>query len=834
MTILTFHQNWEFKPREATQALHDDFRSSSGWRSATVPGTVQQDLLRHGVIQDPYYGLNEREVQWVGTTDWLYRGTLTVEAGVLAAPHLQLTFEGLDTVSTVFLNGERVLQGDNMFTAHTVDVKGLLQPGENTVWVLFESPLTVGRGREAQGGVRAAWNGDTSRLYLRKAQYHYGWDWGPVILTAGIWKAVRLNAYSVHLSEVHVPAEVTPDLLQAFIPVHVTLTGELGDVEVRVTLRDPQGRAMNAASVTGTRVSSALFEVAAPELWHPSGRGAQPLYTVHVEVRQRGQRLEEKAVRVGLRRVRVVQENVRGEPGSSFTFEVNNEPFFVGGANWIPEHLLLNTVSEAQYRTRLTQAKDANMTMIRVWGGGIYETDAFYDICDELGLLVWQDFMFACGMYPGDETFTQSVRREARQQVKRLRNHASIALWCGNNEDYQIAQAVGAYGPGGDDSKFDAQHLYEVVLRAVCDDLDPTRLYWPGSPYGGADVFDQTVGDRHTWEVWHGPMAPYQEYKQYEGRFVSEFGLMSAPSLDVIEQSMPQEEWYPESETFVHHTRALGPNFKPDGARRLAVYQAENLRGHRNLEEYIYNTQLIQAEAMRYAYRDYRRRFEGPGKHAVSGALVWQLNDCWPVSSWAIIDSLGTAKPAYYSIKRELAPLTAGIHLAGEALETWVCSSLRESRSVELRRYAYSVSGELLGEDVSVLTALPARRTDVPAWPVGGEPRIYFAELVEGGEVVARASHFPEPYKYHDFGPVPLKVEVQPEGSVRLVSDRPAKGVWLSAGPGTAWSDNFLDLRPGEVRTVRLCAPDVQTVRVRALGMMNPLEFGLLAPVSGQ
>ncbi|GEM44442.1 beta-mannosidase [Deinococcus cellulosilyticus] len=824
MTTLTLHTRWEFKQRDPASDLQQDFGRSEGWQSATVPGTVQQDLLHHGQIEDPYYGLNERDVQWIGEKDWLYRSTFDINQSTLQAKHLHLTFEGLDTISTVFLNGQQVLQSDNMFTEHTLDIRDLLQEGENTLWVLFESPLKVGHAREAAGGVRAAWNGDTSRVYLRKAQYHYGWDWGPVILTAGIWKDVKLQAFEVVLKDVYVPAEVTPDLLQAFIPVHVTLGGDVQDVQVQVRLKDPEGREIQQVTLEGAPVASALFEVATPELWYPSGRGAQPLYTVQVELHQAGTLLEQKSVRIGLRRIRVVQERVRGEQGSSFTFEVNNEPFFVGGANWIPEHLLLNTVTEQQYRERLTQARDANMTMVRVWGGGIYEADVFYDLCDELGLLVWQDFMFACGMYPGDEAFRNSVRLEAEQQVTRLRNHACLALWCGNNEDYQIAQAVGAYGPGGDESKFHAQHIYEVLLREVCERLDPNTLYWPGSPYGGADVFDKTIGDRHTWEIWHGPMAPYQEYKNYEGRFVSEFGLMSAPSLQVIQQAMPEHEQFPESETFVHHTRALGPNFKPDGARRLAVYQAENLRGHKNLEEYIYNTQLVQAEAMRYAYRDFRKRFDGPGKYAVSGALVWQLNDCWPVSSWAIIDSAGIPKPAYYTIKRELAPITVGIHLEAGKLETWVCSSGRESRTLQLKRYAYTLQGEKVAEDTCTVTVLPARRTDVPSWQVDRQPLVYFAELQDGTEVVARASHFPEPFKSFDFSQVKLNIEVQEDGKIHVSADRPAKGVWLSAGPGVCWSDNFLDVHPGEVRVVQASGLRDTVIQVSALGLPEALE----------
>ncbi|GGJ59118.1 beta-mannosidase [Deinococcus roseus] len=822
MTELPLDTAWKLKPRNPSLSLQDDFRSLDGWTPATVPGTVQWDLQKTGKIEDPFYGLNERNVQWIGEQDWLYSLNFQVDEQDLQAQHLHLDFQGLDTLCTVWLNGKQLLQSENMFVGHSVNVRPFVEKGQNTLHLLFESPLKKGKALEAQHGKRAVWNGNPSRVYIRKAQYHYGWDWGPTLLTTGPWQPIVLRAFEACIEDVHAPVEVSPALDHALIPVQVTLQGNMEGQTLRLSLLDPDGQLVQQQDVPAALKNAVLFKLENPQLWYPNGHGAQPLYTLQVLLTGEEKILSQKELNLGMRRLRVVQEAILGEEGSSFTFEINNQPIFAGGANWIPDDLILGRISDDQYRRRLTQAKDANMNMIRVWGGGIYEADVFYDLCDELGLLVWQDFMFGCGMYPAHPEFQASVRQEAEHQVRRLRNHPSLALWCGNNEDYQIAQSVGAYGPGGDESQFDALVIYEKLLREVCETLNPQTLYWPGSPFGGTDVYGKTVGDRHTWEIWHGPMAPYQEYKNYEGRFVSEFGLMSAPSLALIQQSMPENEWYPESETFVHHTKATGPNGKPDGARRLAVYQAENLRGHRNLEEYVYNTQLIQAEAMRYAYRDFRRRFEGPGKYAVSGALVWQLNDCWPVSSWAIIDSLEIAKPAYYTIKREMAPFSVGLHLEGP-LHIWISSSHTQSQQAQIRLTAYTLQGEKTSEDLRDVLILPGRRTDLAPWTVQETPLVYFAELLIEGQIVARSSHFPEPYKYHTFADPELVVE-HLENSIKITAQKPVKGLWLDTRHKTDWNDNFIDLQPGETRILE--APNLQgrTLTLRYLGADSAIE----------
>ena len=800
------HTGWEFKARAPGVSLEKDVHSDAGWFRATVPGTVQLDLLEQGRLPDPYYGLNEQEAQWPSTLEWLYRLTFTPDPDVLTQPHTELQFGGLDTLCTVWLNGEQVLRSADMFVAQTVNVKGRLQSGTNTLHLLFGNVIEAGRALEAVHGKRTVWNGDSSRVYLRKAQYHYGWDWGPVLLTAGPWQPIRLRGYQAAIRSVHLPSEVAPDLKAAVIPVSIELEGDLQGIWLYAELHGPDGNLIEQLNAPAQVHTELHFDVGQPQLWWPNGLGKQAFYTVTVRLQDREQQLDECRSRIGLRRLRVLQEPVEGEAGRSFTFEINNVEVFIGGANWIPGDLLLNRMTPERYRERLTQARDAQLNMIRVWGGGIYEQDVFYDLCDELGLLVWQDFMFACGLYPAYPEFLDTVRQEAEQQVKRLRNHPALAIWAGNNEDYAVAESLGISGPGIGKEGHEAHVIYEEVLAGVVNDLDPQRLYWPGSPWGGETSADPTIGDRHSWEVWHGPMARYQDYHRYQARFVSEFGMQSAPALRTLEENLPESERYPGSLTMVHHNKAADPDGRPDGHRRMAVYLADNLRGYRTLAEYVYQTQFIQGEAMRYAYRDFRRRFGEPGRRGVSGAIMWQLNDCWPGSSWAIIDSSGQVKPAYHTIRREMSALTVGISRTVSGLEVWLCSAHTEVQRAELSLFAYTLNGHVVAEHQRQVRASPGRTTPLDDWqeipPVARGDVVYFAALSVNGSVVSRSADFPEPYRHHAYGDNGLQAELLGPGTLRLSARAPTKGVWLDAGPHVAWSDNFIDLRPGEARVV--------------------------------
>ena len=814
MQTIQLHENWQLKERDPRQPLLEDFASPVGWLPARVPGVVHLDLIAAGKIPDPFYGLNELDVQWVGERDWLYRCTFSLTSESLGQEAADLCFDGLDTFATVWLNGQLVLASDNMFVPQRLRARAWLQAGQNELHILFESAWRKGKEIEARYGRRPLWNGDSSRLFVRKAQYHYGWDWGPTLLTAGPWRGVRLEVGDVRISEVDCPVELSPDLKTATLPVRVMVAAANGAAEglsIKLELIDPSGHSIDSASVPAVATEPAFvaahtFAVSAPQLWWPNGYGPQPLYRLVVTLVRDGDEFHRCEQRLGLRRLRLLQEPLAGETGTTFLFEVNNTPIFCGGANWIPADSFTPRLSPEHYGRLLRLAAGAHMTMLRVWGGGIYEDDVFYDLCDELGLLVWQDFMFACGMYPAHAEFQASVRAEAEANVRRLRHHPSLALWSGNNEDYSIAASLGAYDAAFDgdftETRFPARAIYERLLPAVCAELDPARSYWPGSPYGGADPNSQTVGDRHTWDVWHGVVAPYQDYPKYEGRFVSEFGMLSFPAVRTIESYTTPAERHPQSRTVEHHNKAGG------GVRRVATYISENIRLPAGLRQQVYATQFVQAEALASAYRGWRRRWGGPGRYAVAGALVWQLDDCWPVSSWAIVDSAMRVKPAYYAVRRELAPVVVGLARAGGEVAVWAVNSTGQTIKAQLELNTWELSGGQVDSQKTALTLMPNQATELGLFkaaggadPVVGDQvvadHVIGARLLAGDSVIARAALWPEPFKYLDL-PDPQIVLAHGGEDLTLRAARPAKGVWLDAGDGVAWSDNFVDLMPGE------------------------------------
>ncbi len=829
-TSIPLHEGWQLAevPHGAQPA--DIARlPAEAWLPARVPGSAHGALLAAGRIPDPFLGLNELAVRWVGERSWAWR--LAFEGGEVAEQD-DLVFDGLDTWCTAWLNGEPLLTSDNMFVPQRVDVRTRLRPGRNELLLRFDPALASARAAEAPHGRRALWNGDSARLYARKAQYHFGWDWGPELLTCGPWRAVRRQRCSVRIDELAVHTRLDPAADTARIDVQARWVGPSAGLRLRCSLHSPEGELV-ARLEQPADAGAATLELSQPRLWWPRGMGAQPLYRLSVALMRGDTVLTRQALRIGLRDIALVQAPVQGEPGSSFHFEVNGRAFFAGGANWIPDDSLLERVTPERYRARVQQAADANMTMLRVWGGGIYEDDSFYDACDELGLLVWQDFAFACGMYPAHAAFQASVRAEATAALRRLRHHACLALWCGNNEDYAVAESIGAYGPQAPADGFAARALYERLLPDLVAELDPGRPYWPGSPYspnpqGVTLSSDPTVGDRHSWEVWHQQMLPYQRYGEVQGRFVSEFGLQSHPSLALLEAVLPEAERYPESRMLAWHNKA--GSGQPDGHRRLAVYLADNLRAGSTLAEQVYATQFVQAEAMRVAYQDFRRRWQRPGARACGGALVWQLNDCWPATSWALIDSAGVVKPAWHAIRRALAPLAVALRLAPGTACAAVMNGNASAAALTLILRVITLDGRVLHEqshpvevaaDTSCEFEWAVPPTDEPvvgelrALQAGGGAAAGLAPASEYAPECARDCAWPEPFRFHRFAPAGLQVRPT-DGGLQLSVQRPLKGLWLQA-EATRFADNFIDLLPGAPRFVAVQGPLPAVLRATAL-----------------
>ena len=819
MRKLALDTGWTFKQRDPTRVPAADAANVSGWLPANVPGGVHLDLIAAGQLEDPFVDMREKTSQWVGERDWWYRCRFTPPE-LRPGERATLDFEGLDTFATVWVNGLPAATSDNMFVPLQIDVTRMLQPGENEVLLLFESALRIGHALESRYGQRAVWNGDASRVFVRKAQYHYGWDWGPILMAAGVWRPVALSLSPARIEDAHVDTKLNAGRSAAAINVTVNVSGAANAVAVEIV--DPDGRVV-AAGEDAARNGQARIAlgVDGARLWQPRGYGEQALYTARVVLRDAASAIVDSTTRrFGLRDVRLVQAPVRGEPGSSFTFEVNGVELFCGGANWIPADNFTTRIDPARYQRWLELAANANMRMVRVWGGGIFEEDVFYDLCDELGLLVWQDFLFGCGMYPAHPEFIDSVRREAEAQVRRLRHHPSLALWAGNNEDYQIAESTRAYDPAfqGDftQTAFPGRELYERTLPEVVARLDPGRAYWPGSPYTpNGPTSDQTVGDRHTWDVWHGAMADYQDYPRLEGRFVSEFGMASAPRRALIDRYVSASERAPRSETMDWHNKAEG------GPRRIATYMIRNICAAEptDLDDYIYLSQFNQAEAMTYAFAGWRRRWGTPGGRAVSGALVWQLNDCWPVTSWAIADYDAVPKPAWYATRRALAPIALGLRRRGGQAEAWVVNESPIDVSFDLQVRTWALDGAPRRVSQRPVTALAnaATEIDIDIAPLGDDEVLSLRAVAAGYPLAASA--WREPYKSLVLPDPGLLITRSGPDSLKVSAARPAKGVWLEApGPDIEWSDNFLDLCPGDALEIHAPGLGDRPVSARWLG----------------
>lgn len=800
MNALNLSAGWQCRALAPNQTTPAAFGDDSDWIEASVPGSIHQDLIRAGKIPDPFFGTNENDVQWIGETDWLYRCTFDVAPEILSEREIDLCFDGLDTYATVWLNDELILRSENMFVPARLPIKRLLGASGNRLYILFESALRHGKELEAKYGKLTAWNGDVSRLYVRKAQYHYGWDWGPTFLTAGLSREARIEAYTARIADVYAPATVSDDLQMATIPVQIELSGALPDAAVTLKLHDPSGNTVAETTLPAGTLLEHTFVVANPTLWYPNGSGTQARYMLDVTLTQGDVVRDSRQIRPGLRRLRLVQEPVANEPGTSFYFEINNQPLFSGGANWIPADSFTPAVTPERYRDWLQLAADGNMNMLRVWGGGIYEEDVFYDLCDELGLLVWQDFMFACGMYPAHPEFLASIRAEAEANIRRLRNHPSIVLWAGNNEDYQIAESQQAYDPNfqGDftQTKFPAREIYERLLPEVCEKLDPSRPYWRGSPYGGKSSADPTIGDRHTWEIWHGNMADYQRYTDYAGRFVSEFGMEAAPHRAMIDAFTNAEDRVIGSAVLNHHNKAGG------GVERLNHYLQANIANQpKTLDDYIYATQFIQSEAMAAAVDGFRRRWAGKGRYATSGALIWQLNDCWPVTSWALVDYELRPKAAYYRVKRSFAPIALGMVGA----QVWAVNATARPVEAELELTAFTFDGEELAQKKRSVRLAAFQSTETGSlvdFHLPNTDMVIGARLIQNGEVIARATLWPEPPRSATY--VDPGLHIQKNGDTLTISaERPARAVLLIDGESEAWSDNMLDVLPNDPQTVR-------------------------------
>ena len=663
----------DFAPGEGytRKAFAEQF-ATDDWIDITAPGDVHQTLIESGRIEDPFYDRNEDKCAWIPEREWWYRLTFTSDEKPLRQDErFLLVFQGLDTFVTLWLNGEELGTSANMFHEAVFDVSQRLRlDAPNTLALCFHPPL-----QQAEKPPFESWGRNTERVTMRKAQFGYGWDWGPRLPTVGIWRPVTLQRQryatiqGVHFSTLAIDADSKRALVA--VQIEVERFGGEQALEINIALLSPDipaGKTLATEQTltlqgSGAQLSATMYmEVENPQLWWTHDLGHPVLYTLQTTLSLDGSQLEQQQQEVGIRTLELDQSPDTAEPGTRFfRFVLNGIPIFARGACWIPAHSFVGAIKTERYEVQLRAAQEANMNMLRVWGGGIYEHDIFYELCNRSGILVWQDFMFACAMYPEDNpSFVNEVEAEARYQVRRLRNHPCMALWCGNNENQWIHDRTYWDQPG---SPVPGSLYYDKLLPQIVAELDGKTPYWPGSPYGGNDYNSMDDGDLHNWQVWHGNVprhfgepadvdrspegVSFLHYAEDMGRFISEFGMHASPVYETLRRNIPTDQLYHHSPSMDHHNKD-NPKNKGDNLMVTVTGLPDTL------DEYIDYSMIAQAEGLKFGIEHYRQR-----KPHCSGALIWQLNDCWPVLSWSIVDYYGFGKAGYFYTKRAYAPVLA-------------------------------------------------------------------------------------------------------------------------------------------------------------------------------
>jgi beta-mannosidase len=788
---IPLHAGWQF--REA---------GKNAWHPATVPGCVHTDLLKNGLIEDPFYRDNEARLQWIGKTDWEYQTSFNVGPELLKRQNLELVFEGLDTYANVFLNDVPLLNADNMFRTWRVSAKGALKAGDNILRIRFRSPINEILPVMAKLSYQlpaANDQGEKTSPHTRKAPYQFGWDWGPRFVTGGIWKPVLLEAWDgARLADLHIaPKQISQEAASLTAQVEI-VSGE--NVNATVIVDNLTNK--NIAAQRQVQLASGAnridldFVISRPALWWPSGLGPHPLYDFRARLVIDGQLSDQTSTRTGLRSLELRQQP--DQWGKSFEFIINGAPVFAKGGNWIPADSFPTRITKEKYRHLLESVRDSNMNMLRVWGGGIYESDDFYDLCDELGILVWQDFMFACSMYPGHQEFLDNVRAEAIDNVKRLRNHPSIVLWAGNNEVETAWQHWGWKQSLPASLWDDYLKIFHGVLPEVCAALDPSRPYWPSSPSSNLedDPDSQKIGDVHYWGVWHAAL-PFTDYEKQLPRFMSEFGFQSFPQIETVNSYTLPSDHNIQSPVMLAHQR------HPRGNQLIREYMLREYPEPKDFESFLYMSQVLQAEGIKVGAEHFRRI-----RPRNMGSLYWQVNDCWPVASWSSIDYHGRWKALQYAARRFYADLLISPHLDDGSINVYVVSDRVSATLAQINVSLMDFEGRVLMSRSGAFNIAPLRSQSYLGLSVSdllqgrdAKSVMLSCELLVEGQAVSSNTYFFEPYKDLSLPKPQIKSDVvrtRTGFKLTLTSDKFARAVYLSVAPGDGFfSDNYFDLLPG-------------------------------------
>lgn len=817
--------NWRFESPNET------------WLKANVPGSIHSDLLRHGIINDPFYGLNEKDLQWIDKRDWKYETTFDLDERMYHHANLELEFAGLDTYAEVYLNGHHILSADNMFRTWKVDVKDYVNPIANTLQILFKSPVLEDLPKlEALGYSLPAANDDSKTggigdkkisVFARKAPYHYGWDWGPRFVTSGIWKEVILRGWShTRIEDVFIKQnqvnEESADL--------TVISDVYADVDLEAYIQISTKGLKKKIPVTlkkGINNVSLDISISNPELWWCNGLGNATMHTFSASLISEGTVLSQKDIRTGLRSVKLIRK--KDEQGTSFYIELNGKPVFIKGANHIPNDSFNDRVTVERYRHEIESAVKSNMNMLRVWGGGIYENDEFYQLCDEYGILVWQDFMFACSMYPGDDAFLENVKCEAIDNIKRLRNHPSIALWCGNNEMDAAWSHYNEESGWGWKNNYtqevrnkiwsDYEKIFHEILPEAVSELAPGIDYWPSSPMCGVtgdetqhSSNEATSGDIHYWGVWHME-EPLENFNKYVGRFMSEYGFQSFPEEKTVRTFAQDKDMFLESEVMLNHQK------NNRGNQLINEYMQNYYKEPKDFISFLYMSQVLQGEAMKIAIESHRRH-----KPYCMGTVYWQMNDCWPVASWASMDYFGRWKAAQYYVKRSYQDVITSVVEKDNKVDIFVVSDKFNSIKGHIKLRLISFEGKLLHEECKQITIgsnssermISLDRDDLLK-DYSLQKTLLSVQLWSEESLLDEKQHYFSSIKEIELKKPTISVEQLEDSKISLRTDYLAKQVYLSTEEEALLSDNYFDLVPGEAKIVKLNQSNLKDITIRSM-----------------
>ncbi|WP_308600002.1 glycoside hydrolase family 2 protein [uncultured Dysgonomonas sp.] len=820
----------------------------NNWYPATVPGVVHTDLMDNGILEDPYFRLNERGAQWVDKEDWIYETTFHLDDETFRKENIDLYFKGLDTYADVYLNETKILEANNMFREWRVDVKNIIRQKDNQLKIYFHSPLKVDMLKwEALPFQYEAINDQSENgglfnrrlsVFARKAGYHYGWDWGPRLVTSGIWRPVFVEAWdSLRIDNINY-IQKNVSAKNADIETVLEIIGDKDMASTKVEITDEQsGKVLSSEVVNiqkGINKVKLNFTMKKPELWWSNGLGKPHLYTFNAKVSIDSKTVDNKSEKIGIRSVKLIRQPDKF--GKSFYFELNGVPVFSKGANYIPCDIFLPRVTKEIYKKTILDAVDANMNMLRVWGGGIYEDDYFYELCDEYGIMVWQDFMFACSLYPAQGELLENIRQEAIDNVKRLRNHPSIAIWCGNNE---CLDAWKIWGWERDYTKKDPKiaetiwrqfyDQYFVVLPNVVKEYDPMASYTPSSPFTDIDGRrDKTDGDMHYWDTWQKGL-PIITYNDEKSRYFSEYGFQSFPEWATVKLYAPEErDWNITSEVMMSHQRG--------GAHANQTIEKCLINEYgqpKDFQSFLYMSQVLQGDAMKIAMEAHRRDMG-----YCMGSLFWQHNDCWPVASWASRDYYGHWKAQHYFTREAFKEILVSPILDGDNLDIYIVSDRLKSTKGKLHISVMTLDGKIISEENKSINI-----------PANASTKVYsetITKLMKGkakNEILVVADFIDDHNKQYSNNyfllnqkeinlpeaNITYNIKVVKDGyEITLNSDKFARAVYLSVDEiDNFFEDNYFDLLPNKEKSIHVktgLSPDDFRKQIKVISLKDCLQ----------